>query len=487
MTSPTRTAMAVATAAVLLAGAAPVADARLQLMAPPVDPVRVTWTPVTSIQSASDLVGLLRLPDNELFIAWPDHGTMRTASIAAAGAVTQGPSIVTGWETLTSPAIVLGPNATAQAFFGGIRSTSPTDPNRDLNVATSTDLTTWSLQPGSVSQGANGTDYAYTSPISAVTAGRGSTVHPIEAWFGGAGVMVHSGLDPSTPDVEYQHQIGGRGGVNPRLVAIPGGGVAIAWVSIAPGAEGVFVQRVDTATGQPLGRPARFPGLTVSGHLDPQLTRTPLVARPVFGGLLTAYRGNWPAGNSVRVWSVGSPVSTPFLFGERGAPKAVSAVDADALGRLWLIYAAQRSGHLTLTAERSNATGANALFGADVVANLPLRTAAVIDVETSAQLDRIDVLVTALVAGHLRTFATQIRPGLTLHSKASARKGGRRRVSFTVTDTDQPISGAKVSFLGHTLTTDRHGAASLGTVASGTRTARASIAGYVSTSERVRI
>lgn len=455
------------------------------------DAARLAWSPVTGTQAGpTEFVSLLRQRDGALRVVWPAGGSLQQALIGPRGAVTQAPAILSGWQSVSSPGVVELPDGTLDAFFGGIRTQSNRDPNRDLNLATSTDRgATWSVVPGGISgPRPGGSDDAYTSPISAVVAGTGH--QPIEAWTGGGRVYVHVGTSPATQDVEFGAGDPSGADIAPaallaRLATSPSGAVELAWFSQRP--AGVFVQGVNPDTGAPIGIPRAFPGIIAGTQITSQLARTPLVQRPVFGGTFSAYHADWPTSDGVRVWAAGQPQSKLALPHAAGRPASTVALDSDATGHLWLAYTTQQHGRLVLITQRSDAVSSTAVFGSRVEAALPVGTSAIKDVELSGRPGAADVLVTALVGGGLRTFAAQTLPGLSMGETTKPANGGRRELSFTVTDAGQPVRNARIDIRGHTLATDGKGHASITLAADDqSHTAAATHVGYVATALRVK-
>lgn len=450
----------------------------------PQDTAEIAWHEIGGPpQSAAEQIGYLREFDGTLLIAWANRGTLWISKVSPGGTPSPPVAVLTGWVGINTPAIVQNWMSEAlEVFFGGIHSQSASDPNRDLNVATSTDGgATWSTSPVPVSSGG---DYAYTSPITAIW-GDGD---PIEAWASGSGLFVHYGLSPATPNSEYQHQVGDVGAILPRLVQIPGSGGALAWLSSRP--LGIYVQRLDWRDGTPVGTPSAFPGLVQDNSVNSMLNPVPLAIRVGDGALFTTYRGGGSAGNTVRVWGVGQPTSQLFVAARRGAAATHPTIAADRAGRLWLAYAAQHSARgMALTTQRSAPGTGKATFGARVVANLPVAGFPnILGVEASPRGDVLDVIATVLTPADraFHTFVGTVHPGLALHVKVIP-VGGGHLLHCLVTDAGVPVEGATVKVLGSTLTTAKDGMAPLVTTKSGTHEARASKAGYVAATARVKL
>jgi hypothetical protein len=192
------------------------------------------WKQVTASGGGpSDQVGVVCTSDGVLHVAWRKAGDLSHTAIGRDGKLRATSPIVTGWASVSDPAITAVPGG-LRAIWGGIRTTETTDPNRDLNTALSTDGgATWALQPGTIIPiGAQ----AYASDTSATTLPNGTT---LQSWFGTAGTWVHAGLDPATPNFNFQAPLGGYGN-DPGIAADASGGAMLAWFSGSPGPAGTL-------------------------------------------------------------------------------------------------------------------------------------------------------------------------------------------------------------------------------------------------------
>lgn len=446
--------VAVATAIVIAAAAAPTADA-------------APWKRVTTPDGGStDQVGYARTPDGVLHLAWshptgPNTEDLLHTVISPGGQVGATNPIQSGWTGFTNAALVVDPGG-LRAFWGGFRSTDSSDPQRDTNTALSADGgASWALQPGSVNPGGA---QSYASPHVATVRGDGTTM---QAFAGTLGTWVHTGLTPATPNVNFTP--GEQYGYDPNLATDATNRTVLAWFSSATGHIGVIARDVN-ADGTPGAGPLTMPGtsgMTAGGTLS----RTPLAARRG-GGFYTAY----PTPSGVRVWRVGAG-NAPRVAAIDNSP-AVAIADADQ-GRIWVVWT-KGFGDPDVLARRSN-KGATK-FGATVNAGHPKDAMQAYDVDASAAGGTLDVLAnfnidtsTTAVTSYRR-----IRPGLTLRAK----RGERGAVRFTVLDAGDPVKGAKVKAAGRSGTTNRKGRVTL-TI---TRkvTAKASKSGYVGARKRVR-
>src|SRR5215218_3281838 len=231
--------------------------AALALVAAPISVAEAAaWRQVTASGGASiDQVGLVRTSDGVLHVAWHKGGDLLHTAIGRRGKVGATSPIQSGWTGHMDAALTAVPGG-IRVFWGAIRTTDPNDPNRDLNTALSTDGgTSWQLTPGSIIPlGAQ----AYGSDASATTLPNGTVV---QAWAGTLGTWVHSGLDPATPNFDFQGPLGPYG-YGPGIASDAGGRAMMAWFSSAAGKLGVVVQGVN-ADGSPFGPAKTMPGSQV--------------------------------------------------------------------------------------------------------------------------------------------------------------------------------------------------------------------------------
>ena len=444
----------VAAALALVAAPAPVADA-------------AAWRQITASGGAGiDQVGLVRTSDGVLHVAWHKGGDLLHTAISRRGKVGATSPIQSGWTGHMDAALTAVPGG-IRVFWGAIRTTDSNDPNQDLNTALSTDGgASWQLTPGSIiPRGAQ----AYGSDASATTLPNGRV---LQAWAGTLGTWVHSGLDPATPNFDFQGPLGpyGRG---PGIASDAGGRAMMAWFSSAAAKRGVVAQRVN-ADGSPSGVAMTMPGSQVMQG-GGTVSTTPIVARARNGGFYVAYALGYPTANRVRVWRVGA--SAAKLVARTDANSQVTLA-ADAEGRVWAVWSDGTFGETHVLAARSNREASE--FGAPVDAGAVRGAHSTYSVDASATSSALDILAlfgTGNESGGA-TYAARIEPGLTL----SARKRSGR-VTFTVTDAGDPVRGATVRAAGRSGRTDRRGRVTLG-LRRGTATASAP--GYTPATRRVR-
>jgi hypothetical protein len=428
-----------------------------------------TWKQVTASGGTNiDEVSHVRTPDGVLHVAWHKGGDLNHTVILANGKLGATAPIQTGWAGDEDPAIVAVPGG-LRVFWGGIRSTEPTETNQDMNTAFSPDGgTTWQLTTGSIIPlGAQ----SYGSDASATTLPNGTT---LQAWAGTLGTWVHAGLDPATPNTDYQAALAGCCGYNPGLATSAAGNTMMAWFSNATDHTGVFAQAVN-ASGGPAGAAMTMPGTqNMSG--SEQLSRTPIVARAKNGGFYVAYAVGYPTADKVRLWKVGSASTTLVASVGNGS---MATLAADPKGRLWAVWREGQFGSVHVMAARSDKDVGT--FGAPVDAGAVKNASTAYSLDASATATSLDVLALFGVGTEPggATYTTRVLPGLTLRAKRS-----KDRVTFSVTDAGDPVKGAKVKAGGKSDTTDSNGRTTL--TLKSKATAVATAAGYTAATLKVK-
>ena len=397
-----------------------------------------TWQQVTASGGSNiEEVSHVRTADGVLHVAWHEGGDLFHTTIAANGKVGASTPIQSGWAGVMDPAIVAVPGG-LRAFWGGIRTVDTNDPNQDQNTALSTDGgATWALQPGSVVAPGG---QSYGSDSSAAVLPNGT---PLIAWAGTLGTWVHAGLDPATPNTNFQ--TAGNYGYDPGIaVGLDGAGM-LAWFSNADALPGVLAQGV-AANGTPSGPQLRMPGSQVMLG-GGTLARTPVVASR--GAFYVAYGLGYPTADQARVWRVGSAKATLL---DKTDGNTRMAISADPEGRLWAVWTDGAFGSPKVLAARSN-VGASS-WGQPVDLGRVKDGTSVYSVDADATSGALDVLALfgiGTTSGG-STYVTRALPGLTV--KVSKSSHG---ATFTVTDAGAPVKGAKVKAGGRSGKTDKKG------------------------------
>jgi len=425
------------------------------------------WRQVTASSGDSiDQVGLVRTGDGVLHVAWHKDGDLLHTAIDRRGKVGATTPIQSGWTGHMDAALTAVPGG-IRVVWGAIRTTDPNDPNDDLNTALSTTGgISWQLTRGSIIPGGA---QAYGSDASATTLPNGTV---LQAWAGTLGTWVHSGLDPATPNFDYQGPLGPYG-YGPGLASDAGGRAMMAWFSSSAAHRGVLAQGVN-ANGSPAGAAMTMPGSRVMEG-GGTVSRTPIVARAGNGGFYVAYALGYPTANRVRVWRVGA--SATRLLARTDANSQVTLA-ADPKGRIWAVWSDGTFGETHVLAARSNPEATK--FGARVDAGAVRGAHSTYSVDASATSSALDILAlfgTGNSSGGA-TYVKRIEPGLTI--KARKHDG---RVTFTVTDAGDAVRGATVRAAGRSGRTNGKGRVTL-TLKRGK--ARASAQGYAPARLRIR-
>ena len=303
-----------------------------------------TWSEVTThTGSGIDELGLARAVDGTLHIAWVVHGSGSTgdslmhSSMSPTGDVSVGTPIVQGWNRVDgTPELLVLPDGSLRVFFGGTETTNPGEQNTNLNTATSPDGSTWTVQPTNVAQGSG----QFGGPV-------GATVTPDGTFFQASGsTFVHRGLDPNTPNFDYQTPLGGCCGYGADLVTDTATGqVFLGWYSAFTDSQGVFVQEVAQSSGAPQGPPLQMPGSVDQFNGAPvsnnPLSRVAIVARRG-GGIYVAFATGYPTLDTVRVWKVGDPTSAVVARASDLINQVALAPAPD--GRMWVLWARSNGG-----------------------------------------------------------------------------------------------------------------------------------------------
>lgn len=420
-------------------------------------------------------VGLARTADGTLHVAWESQQAGNTQSInlvpiSARGGVGNTQTAVSGWASTDNPALGLAADGSLQLFFGGIHTLSPTDPNTDENLATSTDGgSTWTLTAADVVAPA-ASAYASQAAVSNSFAPQSS---PFETWTGTSGVWVHAGTDSATPNSNFQTALGSCCGYYANLASDGAGNTELAWYSNATGKGGIWAQGV-SATGTPIGSPQQMPNTANLGVGE--LQRTPLIARQQ-GGFYAVYPIGYPSFTGVELWKIGGGALK--ISGATAPTSASEAVDA--AGRVWVFWATDVGDKPELLAARSNPSVTR--FGATVEVGAPAGTGTVFSVDGNAAAGALDVFTTLSPNGSSSTaiWTRHVYPGLSVAvSPSSAKLHRAAKVSVAVTDAGVPVKGAGVRLGSQKATTNAAGKASFHLTVSANVRATASAAGYVS-------
>jgi hypothetical protein len=191
----------------------------------------------------------------------------------------------------------------------------------------------------------------------------------------------------------------------------------------------------------------------------------------------------------VALWRVGARKAQTAPRSSTGTASHVAIAPAPG-GHLWILWYDTALNKIRVV--RTNATGTR--FGQVLTISGPPKTGEFDGLQAEGSKGPLDVVALVQQNTNKATpsyWDTQLLPALKLtSSKSSVSHKHSTTITFTVTDVGDPVSGAKVRFLGKTVTTNAKGVARI-TVPKGTsagqHTATATKASYTAASFTVKV
>jgi hypothetical protein len=296
------------------------------------------WTKLSSdTSSAITIPEVAILGGSTAVVTWEQETSPSTADIVSdtfqtspANDVANGVAgkAATDWASLDrTQALVPTPSGGLEIAFGGIHSTTSSDPLIGLIGANHNPDGSWS-PPSLIGVGLG------ASVWSGVLTGS-TTIMAGDA-AGGIHVWVNPSGGASMEAAELQPQLGGCCGYEPKLAVDTSGRVWVAWYSNATGHVGIYVQQLDATTGQPIGAPALAPSSDSGNNtIYAKALSCAATCRLVYGDA--------PAGSATNVlvsWWIGEAAPTTIYDLGTSRPGAGTVV-ADAYradGRMWVAW-----------------------------------------------------------------------------------------------------------------------------------------------------
>jgi hypothetical protein len=437
---------------------------------------RTTASPWTKLPDGPPInfyeSALARTADGALHVVYARNGGA-TGDVwhvrIAGGHVGAATPVVSGWAGVENPNVVVAPDGSLRAFWGGIKSTDPANTNDALNTASApADGSSWTLQPGRVSPDSN----AYVSPVGAAVTKDGQFVEATTSTFG---LGFHYGLTTATPNVKVP---GNCCYYDPGIaVDSVSGQTVLGWYSNedastsgAQAGSGMYVQEI--SPGGLVGTRHLAPGSATPDGKSAISTgyRTPVTGRIGAPGIYLVYGAGYPTFLKVDLIRFGS--SAPAIqIAAKGAQGATVARGPE--GRLWIFW--KQDGTVYLTRTNRAVTQVEPL---EVVGGPP-GTDTIWRLNGEGSLGPLD-LVANVQTSDAAFWYRRVLPRLSLHASAL----GSHQARFVVTDAGDPLAGAKLRFGGRTGTTNASGIVTL-TLPLGPGRATASKAGYVGASARL--
>jgi hypothetical protein len=426
------------------------------------------WTQVTGVGKPDRnivRVGLARTPDGVLHVGWEQPGAGNDASIlhssiSADAKTVSGPNTIFTYPGGANNTVSLLPvSGGIRAFFSGLDAGNTL--NGAMATATSSNGTSWAVQPTAASFGGIGAKPVYAA--SGLDGGQGldGTFYSIWGDSSPNGGGYHVGLDGTVADNNLPGDLKSDTAIG---VDSKSGQVVAAWniiggsVQVMPLSPAGAVTTLPNSGAAQLQHPVGITGRMGAAGLFVGFTQ----GTNEFTGKPAVYRVD-----SGKVLKVSNTVAQQISIA--AAPE----------GRLWVFW---KNGG-TVLATRSNKTAT--AFGAVRKVVVPGGTSSsVFDLAGEASPGSLDLL--ALVqpsSGTLANYHQRILPGLTLKAK----KGKKGKTLFTVTDAGDAVKGAKVKVKGGgSGKTSKAGTVSL-SLAKGKHSATASLKGYASATLSVKV
>lgn len=377
-----------------------------------------------------------------------------TAVLDSQGRVTTGSTAAfPAWETLTDNPTLISLGGQRFLSFSGL------NPGRSgaQYFATAPDATSFAVSPGSMSE----TQSAYAAYGSDAIDNAGTPV-----WVGNAGstsgIRWHVGTSPTNPapaGSDQSYNLSGCCAYNAAAARDAATGAVYAAFysnSSATTENGIQVgQILPGAAGwrQAPGSTEVEDGRASSSDPDQKVA---MVGRPG-GGVFVAYGMGYPTPSSIRILNV---VTGATLDIPRAKDARKIALSAEPDGRLWLTWSEGRKVKAVHTNAAATRLGAIGTWGA------PRGTETFWRSSIAGTAGGASVVWTATTQNRINVWHTMVSRTLSVSADPGAvRRGGR--VTFTVTDAGDPVSGASVKFGSTTRTTNGAGKVTIAAPRSG--------------------
>jgi hypothetical protein len=292
------------------------------------------------------------------------------------------------------------------------------------------------------------------------------------------------GISPVTPATDPDSAIplkSGSNPVGPALARASNGTISVAWfASSSHSDQGYWVDQILPSKKAPVKAPGSGAGNLSSNQ---PLGSVGYAARAGGGTYLTyCVATKTQRCDHIALWKVGSARARK-VPGSSGQNAFFPTIVAGPRGHMWILWFNASSNKIDVVRTNSAVTR----FASWRVLSGPPKIALFSALRAEGSQGPLDVLalVQQTTAGSTPAYYdTQLLPALRIAASATRVSHTRAKtITFKVTDAGDPVSGAKVKFLGKTVTTNSHGAASVkirkGT-AQGKHEAVATRNGYVS-------
>jgi hypothetical protein len=451
------------------------------------------WTKIsgdTGLAQAS--AGLLRTADGRLHVAWATHEGANTFSlhystVAGRARLVKTGVIISKWTGISMyPRLVPAPGGGIRLVFtgGDGQNGSPYNLGAMYSATASAAGTAWSLTKGSLS-------HSTLVPLTDTAAATEQDGTPVAAWAAGPAVDYHVGVSPTTPSPAPDSAVSlpvGSDAVGPTLARASTGAVSVAWfTSSSHSDQGYWVDQILPSKKAPVKAPGS--GAPNLGDNEPHAAVA--FAARAGGGSYLAYcvATKTQRCDHIALWKVGAARAST-VPGSSGKNAFYPAIAAGPGGHLWVLWYDPTSARVDVIRTNSAVTRFGALRALTGPPKLEVLSALRAE-GSQGPLDVVSLAQQTTAGATPAYWDTQLLP--TLRIAASATKVSHTKsttITFTVTDTGDPVSNATIKFLGKTVHTNSHGTASVkvpkGT-AKGKHDAVTSKNGYVSASLTITV
>jgi hypothetical protein len=421
--------------------------AAIVLALPGTSPAATKFTRIGTIPGTGGPVeGVVRTPDGILHLIYPTSSSgaqgLTSTAITASGAIgAPVTALSTDWGA-TPPGLVVLPNGMLEGIFGAISPATFTPPNEATiwGITSSDGGATWS-QPVDVRSGPTLEAQAYNAAITAQMSGTTPVVTLPQA----GNLVIQQGLGLNSPAYLATNSTDDFATDVDSALDAGTGQVIASWISLAS-TGGPYLQAVAPSAGTPQ---------LVPGKTRPE---TVITGRDKGPGVFAGYTTDGKHVRLIRYGggtvAVGSPASvTPAAIG------VATGID----GRVWVMWGSD-NGKLAVT--RSNM----AVTKFEPVQVLTDHLLTLERLAGDGRLGPLDLLVDE-IADTTPTLPTgvyhaRVLPELSAAIDVKSVKNKKKlvtahKLTITVTDAGDAVSGAKVTVKGHTAKTNVHGVAKI--------------------------
>jgi hypothetical protein len=395
-------------------------------------------------------IGFARSADGRLHVAfsteisWGDTAT-------GVGAVTISPSGNVGpqvqaltWNGVTSgspsgvPGLAVLPSGALQAVFGG----SPSGVNGPWGITSTDGGATWSapvnIGSGLLAVGDSNVTLQVSKGTPVLTAGCCGNV------------VIQQGFGMNAPTYQLTNTSNDAAGNTASAVDAKTGAVVASWDSNA-GSGGIWLQQAAPT----VGAAQKAPIPTQYGTGAPLM----LAGRDAGPGVFAAYPADFGPTTHVRLLRYGG--GSVAVGSVKGLHAAVTSVATSLDGRLWVIWEGELNGHEVTAFTRSN----KAVTRFEPIQTGRFAWADLFTLSGDGRLGPLDLLMDGIpdtkgpvVQG---IYYTRLLPEFSANIAATSLGKGKFKLTATVTDAGDAVSGATVSAKGQSKTTNAKGSAKL--------------------------